>query len=234
MLERPGNGLLRTKALERIRYGCRRSGALPPGRGRTVRLGIWASALLFVAGCGIGSERKDPLELQVDKLQQQKAEVAADLERSQVENRQLQEQIRAMAALPRDNGENPYKLVKVRIGRYTNFYDRDDDGRREKLIVYVQPVDENGDAIKAAGTVNVQLWDLSDPNSQGVIGQWQVMPSELRQQWFSSLLIGYRLAFDVPATPELLAHPLTVRVVFTDYLTGEIFRDQHVIKPNAD
>jgi hypothetical protein len=35
-------------------------------------------------------------------------------------------------------------------------------------------------------------------------------------------------------TPELLAQPLTIKITFTDYLTGEIFRDQQVIPPRPE
>ena len=188
-------------------------------------------AAILLAGCGIGSERKNPLELKVEALQREKADVARRLEQCQVENVQLQEQVRAMTALPRDSRENPYKLTSVRIARFTGFYDKDQDGRQEKLLVYLQPIDESGDIVKAAGTVHVQLWNLEDPNGQAVLGQWQVRPAELHKCWISALVSDYRIPFDISLTPELLARPLTVKVTFTDYLTGEIFHDQHVIKP---
>jgi len=192
---------------------------------------LLALAAILPAGCGIGSARKHPAELKVEALQREKAEVARHLEQCQVETVQLQDQIKAMAALPRDSRMNPYKLTGIRIARYTGFYDNDKDGRREKLLVYVQPIDENGDIIKAAGTVHVQLWNLEDPNSAVLLGQWQVRPAQLHKLWISALVSEYRIPFDVSLTPELLARPLTVKVTFTDYLTGEIFREQHVIKP---
>lgn len=190
-----------------------------------------ALAAILLSGCGIGSERKSPLELKVEALQQEKSQLAKKVEQCQVENVQLQEQVKAMAALPKDAKENPYKLTGVRIARFTGFYDKDGDGRQEKLLVYLQPIDENGDIVKAAGTAHVQLWNLEDPNGQALLGQWQVRPAELHKCWISALVSDYRIILDVSATPELLAQPLTVKVTFTDYLTGEIFRDQHVIKP---
>jgi len=189
---------------------------------------------ILSAGCGIGSERKHPLELKVEALQREKAELAGSLEQCQVENEQWQQQVKAMAALPKDSGENPYKLASVRIARFTGFYDKDEDGRREKLLVYLQPVDASGDVVKAAGTVHVQLWNLEDPNGQVLVGQWQIQPAELRRLWISALVSDYRIGFDVSLTPELLAQPLTVKITFTDYLTGEILRDQRVIKPKPD
>ena len=105
-------------------------------------------------------------------------------------------------------------------------------GTPEQLAALI--ADENArwpDIVKAAGTAHVQLWNLEDPNGQALLGQWQVRPAELHKCWISALVSDYRIILDVSATPELLAQPLTVKVTFTDYLTGEIFRDQHVIKP---
>jgi hypothetical protein len=192
---------------------------------------LLAIPAILLAGCGIGSERKHPLELKVEALQREKAELARNVEQCQVENEQLQEQVKAMTALPKDSRENPYKLISVQFARFTGFYDEDGDGRREKLLVYLQPIDDSGDIVKAAGTVHVQLWNLEDPNGQALLGQWQVTPAELRKLWISALVSDYRIPFDVSLTPELLARPLTVKVAFTDYLTGEIFRDQRVIQP---
>ncbi|MEN6336858.1 MAG: hypothetical protein ABFD90_11745 [Phycisphaerales bacterium] len=66
------------------------------------------------------------------------------------------------------------------------------------------------------------------------LGQWQVEPAELRKLWFNSFTTGYRLTFDRPEGLEVLSEPLTVRVTFTDYLTGESFRAQQVIEPKLD
>jgi hypothetical protein len=192
---------------------------------------LLALTAILLTGCGIGSERKPPLELKVEALQQEKADLAGNVEQCRVENAQLQQQVKAMAALPKDGRESFYKLTSVRLARFTGFYDRDKDGKREKLLVYIQPIDADGDIIKAAGIVNVQLWNLNNPADHALLGEWQVQPDELRKLWVSALVSDYRLPFDMSMTPELLAQPLTVNVVFTDYLSGETFHDQMAIEP---
>ncbi|MBN1509635.1 MAG: hypothetical protein JW955_22500 [Sedimentisphaerales bacterium] len=187
-------------------------------------------AAMLPAGCGIGSERKDSRDLKVEALEQEKAQIAARAEHCQVENAQLQEQLKAMAALPKDGPESFYKLTDVKISRYTSFYDQDQDGKREKLLVYIQPIDTDGDIVKAAGVVSVELWNLDNPADQALIGQWQVQPAELHKLWVSGLVSNYRLPFRVSVTPEMLAQPLTVKITFTDYLTGETFRNQRMVK----
>ena len=193
-----------------------------------------ACTFLLLAGCGLGSARKKPLEVKLEQLTEQKAQLTRDMELCKAENFQLREQIKALSALPADKKTNPYKLSRVQVAKYSNFYDKNDDGKREKLIVYVQTYDEVGDALKAAGTVNVQLWNLNNPNGQALLAQWTVEQPDLRKLWFSGVVTtGYRLIFDAPASVAPLAEPLTIKVTFTDYLSGEVFRDQAAIDPRV-
>jgi hypothetical protein len=190
---------------------------------------------LLAAGCGIGSERKAPAQIKVQQIAQEKTELMRDLQQVRAENQQLAEQIKALSVFPEDKPVNPYKLKRVKITRYSNFYDKDNDGKREKLIVYVEPVDLDGDAVKAAGTVDVQLWNLNNLNGQAMLGQWRIDPNDLRKLWYDTLVsANYRLVFDAPPELDVLAEPLTVKVTFTDYLTGEIFRDQYAIDPRIN
>jgi hypothetical protein len=188
---------------------------------------------LVLSGCGIGSERVSPLEMKVRSLEQEKAQLAGQLEQSRIETEQVKAQVKALAVLPQDKKENRfYALETVKIARFTDFYDKGGDVPQKKLIVYVQPVDQAGDAIKTAGTVSIQLWNLNDPNSKAPLGQWQVGPEQLYKLWFNSFLsTAFRLTFDVSPTSAALAQPLTVRMTFTDYLTGQVFTDQYIIQP---
>lgn len=190
--------------------------------------------LLLASGCGIGSERKSPAELQAEKLQQEKAALTGDAEQYQAEIEQLRAQVKALSAL-KDHPDNPYELTTVRIAKISNFFDKDNNGTQETLVVYVQPIDAEGDIVKAAGTVGVQLWNLNNPNGEALLGQWKVEPGELRKLWFDSLTTtGYRLTFDRPEALKVFSEPLTIKVTFTDYLTGESFRAQQVITPKLD
>lgn len=173
--------------------------------------------------------------MKVRDLERENAQLTAQLQQARAETAQVETQVKALAVLPQDKKENRfYALGAVKIARFTDFYDKDKNGTREKLIVYVQPVDQAGDAIKTAGMVNVQLWNLDNPNGQALLGQWQVLPDELHHLWYNALLsTAFRLTFDAAVTPEARAQPLTVRMTFTDYLTGQVFTDQYVIQPQS-
>ncbi len=86
--------------------------------------------------------------------------------------------------------------------------------------------------MKATGAVDVQLWDLNKEQDEALVGQWHVGPEELKGLWFATLIIiNYRLTFDVGEKIEEFKEPLTVKVTFTDYLSGKVFKEQRVIKP---
>jgi hypothetical protein len=196
-------------------------------------------ALVFATGCestGPGAAgNASPLQ-QVEQLGKEKAELQNRLAQSQAENEGLKKQMEALAGLPGEKrAESIYRLKEVKIGRYTNLYDEDKNPGapgKETLIVYVQPIDETGDVIKAAGAVDVQLWDLNKPSAEALVGKWNVEPNELKKMWFDSIaLTGYRLKYDVGSLVGKFDKPLTVKIAFTDYLSGKVFTEQKAIKP---
>jgi len=189
--------------------------------------------LCVVAGCENANSIKTPLVEQIGNLTEQKKLLEKQLEQSRAENKQLKKQNQVLAGLPEDvKGENLYRLQRIDIGRYTGFFDKDDDGKKEKLIVYIQPRDEEDDIVKASGTVDVQLWDLNKADGKALLGQWRKEPEELKKLWFATLItINYRLTFDIADKVQSFDEPLTVKVTFTDYLTGKVFKEQKVIKP---
>ncbi len=191
--------------------------------------------LSFIAGCENANSIKTPLVEQIGNLTEQKTQLENQLEQTRAENKQLKKQMHVLSGLPEQvKGENLYRLGKIVIGGYTGFFDKDKDkdGEKEKLIVYIQPIDEEGDIVKATGAVDVQLWDLNKEDGQALLGQWNVEPGELKKLWFATLItINYRLTFDIADKVKSFDEPLTVKVTFTDYLSGKVFKEQKVIKP---
>ena len=184
------------------------------------------------AGCQKSNASK-PLLLKIEQLTQEKAQLQEDLTQSNNEKEQLKKQVQVLSGLPEDvRLDNLYRLQRVKIHRYTDLLDEDKDGKMEKLVVYVQPIDDQGDIIKAVGAVNVQLWNLNQTNGEALLGQWSVEVEELKTHWITFLVTNYRLTFDLDERIERLERPLTVKVTFTDYLSGKVFNEQRVIEPD--
>ena len=199
---------------------------------RTLTVILAAGLLTFAAGCQ-NANNKSLFEEQISTLRQEKKRLTHQIEQAKAQNKQLEKRLHVLSGLPEQvKAENLYRLQRVRIGRYTNFYDKDKDGKKEKLIVYIQPIDQDGDVIKATGAVDVQLWDLNKKDSQALLGQWHVEAKELKKLWFATVItINYRLTFDIAGKVDDFEEPLTLKVTFTDYLSGKVFEEQKVIKP---
>ena len=188
--------------------------------------------LLLLAGCQDTGERKLLLG-KIEALTQQKTQLQENLTQSKGENERLRKQLQVLSGLPEEvRLDSLYRLQRVKIHRYTDVLDKDKDGKMETLAVYLQPIDDRGDLIKAAGAVNVQLWDLNQASGEALLGQWSVEPDELKKRWVTFLVTNYRLTFDLAEKIEPLEKPLTVKVTFTDYLSGKVFNEQRVIEPD--
>jgi len=197
---------------------------------RTVTIILAGCVLAIAAGCDNG---RASLTKEINTLIQDKTQLTDQIEQSKSDNAKLREHILFLSDLPPEARlEYIDRLQKIKIAGYTNLYDKDKDGRKEMLIVHVQPIDRDGDITKTAGAVDVQLWDLNKYNGQALLVQWHVEPNDLKKLWSAKFLTtSYRLMFDVADKIDEYEEPLTVKVTFTDYLTGKVFKEQKVIKP---
>jgi hypothetical protein len=170
---------------------------------------------------------------QVKTLTQDKREMMRQIEHLESENKDLQKRINTLHSLPDDlNLKDIYEVQSIRITKYTNLYDKDKDGKKETLIVYIQPVDRDGDIIKVPADVHVQLLDLDKDKEPVVLGRWHLTPARMKKLWLNAFMkTHYRLALDVSDKVDSYEEPLTVMVTFTDCLTGKVFEEQKQIKP---
>jgi hypothetical protein len=188
---------------------------------------------LFTAGCENG-DKKSLMAKEIISLKGEKTELKNQIVQSKAETEQLKNQVRVLSELPSEvRLENLYDLQKITITRYTNIYDKDEDGKKEELIVYIQPIDEQDDIVKATGTVDVELWDLNREQSHALLGRWNVPPDQLKKLWCATLItINYRLPFDVSDKITGKEKELVVKVTFTDYPSGKVFQEQKIIRPH--
>ena len=193
---------------------------------------ILATCLLgLLPGCG-GADSRSPLQDEVEELRSQKKQLLQRVEVAEERSTLLEDQLHVLSGLESEvRFESLHSVDRVNISRRTNIYDKDKDGTKESLIVYVEPTDQQGDVVKVPGSVDVQLWDLNKQPNEALVGQWKVEAEELNKLWFATVITSnYRLLFDISDKTDRIELPLTVKIVFTDYLSGKVFKEERVIK----
>lgn len=103
--------------------------------------------------------------------------------------------------------------------------DLDDQPGDEGVVVYVQPVDAVGDAIKAAGAISIQVTDLTQLGSPKPLGTFEyAKPEVIKQSWYGGFLTNhYTFKCPFPETAGAIPDEVHIRVVFLDWLTGREF-----------
>ena len=151
----------------------------------------------------------------------------------QSENKQLTEQVDTLSGLDKNiRLQDLDTLDKIHLNKRTGLYDTNEDGTKETLIVYVEPLDTAQDLIKAIGTVNIELWNLNTDVAEAKLADWTLKPDKLRKLWGGNIFASYyRLSFEVADILSGQEKELTIKVSFTDWLSGKVFRDQITITP---
>ncbi len=107
----------------------------------------------------------------------------------------------------------------------------------EGLKIHIQPIDQDGDVIKASGTFTVDAFDLQLPGGASQrIGHWEFPLSDAAKNWYGSRLI-YSYVLKCPwsqskdgAGVVRPAHsPVTVRITYVDELTRRQFSAQGTV-----
>jgi hypothetical protein len=100
----------------------------------------------------------------------------------------------------------------------------------EGVKVFVCPTDDDGQALKAAGAFEIGAFDLA-ASGETRVGQWTFDVEQARQNWYGqAMLYTYVLKCPWQHPPE--HSDITIRVTFTDALTGRKFTVQRVVKFN--
>ena len=164
------------------------------------------------------------------------ANMLLEIERLRTSNEDLQkqlvqrdEQIIALQKLRDKRLGLLYTVQRIALASGTGGTNTDDKPGDEAVKVNVEPIDQHGSVLKAAGSVKVQVFDLAMPEGKNLLAECEYDPNAAAKNWMSGLFGSYySFTLALPAEP---AHgELTLRAEFTEYLTGKTFTTQDVIK----
>jgi hypothetical protein len=197
-------------------------------RARLVTAAVLLAAAL-VAGCGKPNRANIVLRKQ---LQAREGEIAHF-------KRQHDADVATISGLSRRVGTVPtleparldrlFTVHGIRLERLTGGADFDPSKPgHEGLKVYVSLVDQTGDEFKSSGSFVIEAFDLSGP--QPVRLSHCEFPVEQSRDKWHSFLMRYEYVLDCPWQQPPRHPDVTVKVQFTDELTGRQFDAQTVVK----
>ncbi|HAU37472.1 MAG TPA: hypothetical protein DCX07_07100 [Phycisphaerales bacterium] len=195
------------------------------------RIAACLAAAWLCGGCSIVSnERLNKLEADHKAALETARQVADRNEGLQAEIIAQRKQIETLQALGEKRLQTLFHVERIELGRYTGGADFDSVEGDDGVKVYLRPIDRDGSVIKAAGTVKVQVFDLAADPKNNLVGEYAWDVEKVGKQW-SSGFMTYHFSFDCPWKDAPPAHDeLTIRVEFTDYLTGRSFTAQQACK----
>lgn len=203
-------------------------------RRRTTSLFFIFCLLLFIfpfAGCEEPAKKSKSQTLKQDKPVPSESTLGRQNTALKAENEGLKRQLETLMGINKPvRIEAISAVLSIELTDRCGIYDKDGDGKKETLVVYLRAVDDMGDCIKASGAVKIELWDLDTKPQDALLKSWQIGPEELKKSWSGSLLTSYyKLKLDAGAIAAGNKQELTVRAEFTDYLTGKILKAQQIL-----
>jgi hypothetical protein len=200
----------------------------------TIRLSavLAGGALFCAAGCGSPSKVNIELRKQTQTLQAENAKLCQEHDADQRVIQGLRDRQGTLPTLPAERLAKLFTTHGIQFGRLTGGADLDPNKPGDEgIAVYVVPVDETGDKLKAAGSFDIDAFDLAEPHGP-LVGHWHFDLQQTRATW-SDVLIEYNYVLICPWQNVIPKHPeLTVKVTFFDELTQTPFTAQRVVHVN--
>jgi len=198
-------------------------------RPRTGRAPLAAAAVLW-CGAAVGCWTPTQGEVQQENralreaLRKRESELAAQATTIEQLNRQLT----LARGLSDDDLKKIFYPERLEIDRLSGGADYDGRPGDDGVTVHLRPIDRDGDVIKVAGDIRIQLFDLAAPPDRNLIGEYTISADQVGKLWHGRLLTGhYTVKCPWPGPPP--ENPeITIRAVFVDYFTRRVVSAQAV------
>ena len=183
------------------------------------------SLILLAAGCRPPPPRD--LQIEVRRLRRELDDARNKLAAQQAAIDELSRQLQVARGLSDQDLQRIYYPDRIVLERLTGGEDFDGKPGDDGVVVFVRPIDREGDPIKVAGRLRVELYDLTAPTGQKLIGACEFGPDALAKLWYGRLWT-YHYTVRCPWKRPPRTNEVTVRVTFIDYLTKRVLTAQTV------
>jgi len=160
-----------------------------------------------LTGCrGGGRAARNNLESELRNREEDVRQLREDLDRAECFNQALSRELYATRGEPGPNGvverpSMPYPVQTLRIGRGTGGRAAECGGD-DALQLQVEPVDCEGQTIKAPGNLYVEVTEITKEGLKRPLSSWDLPQDQLRGKWQSGLFnTGYMLTLPWKAPP---------------------------------
>lgn len=192
--------------------------------------------LLMVMGvmAGCGGPRPERVTVQLRRenfsLREQIGELERQIEAERELLRAAELRIETVPTLPSERLDELFLVNGLRFGRLTGGLKLDDQiAGHDGLIIYIVPIDQMNQSLKAAGAFVVEAFDLAE-SDQPLVGRWEFSTDQAESNWYGAALL-YTYVLRCPWQDVLPENEeLTVRISFTEALTGRVFIAQRLVR----
>lgn len=191
----------------------------------TVRLTttiVVSAASVMLVGCTAPQVRARLLR-ENEALREETGSLKRQLAQREARIASLEEQVGSLQGFAADRPVGVFSPVELEIASRSGGANYDDQPGDDGVTVHLRLKDADGDSVKVSGKIQVQVLDMSTAKSPTVLAVCTLEKTEeLREAWFGRFGTDHytiKCPFTEnavrPQTPRV-----TVRVTFTDYLTG--------------
>ncbi len=177
-----------------------------------------------LAGCAGPAEHIADLNRQIAALQSTNRKHVANLEAQDKEIEKLKEANQILGDLKETRLDKLYSAKTIKIDRLSGGLNIDGAIGDEGLVVYASLFDQQGHKFKAAGAIDVFVYDLSNPRAPALIASYEYDIDQTKELWFGRLLTyHYKIECLWQQRPPA-GRSVRVSVRFLDYLTGSVLQ----------
>ena len=183
---------------------------------------------------GCRSTGEMDLQREITKLKGQLEDRDNQLVAQRITIDKQHEQLQVCRAISDEDLKKIFYPEQIEIAILSGGDDYDGKPGDDGVTVYLRPLDRYGDALKVAGDIRIELYDLQNPSGQKLIGEYYFPVDQVAKLWYGKLAT-YHYSLRCPWQDGPPQHrEITIRVTFVDYLTQRVLTAQTVreVKPS--
>ena len=171
-------------------------------------------------GCNGATDEIARLQRQAGDLRRENRTLVTTTEAQATRIAELTDEVAFLRALGEDRLHKLYTAAKVEIADLSSGVNSDGKLGDDGVTLYVTLFDQDGHKFKAAGDIDIHIYDLSDPASPQIVAALAFDVDQAKAHWHGRLLT-YHYRFECPWDHRRPSgRAVMAKVRFRDYLTG--------------